>query len=77
MFDNARMLDLIEQAMMAEPTCPVCGAPTDVRDHDGRLWLECSSVATEAPSGLIARLGAALLPHPRRLIVDLREGLAA
>jgi hypothetical protein len=77
MFDNARMLDLIEQAMMTEPTCPVCGAPTDVRDHDGRLWLECSSVPTEAPLGFVARLEAALLPHPRRLIVDLREGIAA
>ena len=77
MFDNARVLDLIERTLDTDPFCPVCGAPTDVRDHDGRLWLECSSAATESPSGLIARLEAALLPHPRRLILDLREGLAA
>ena len=77
MFDNARMLDLIERTMDADPICPVCGAPRDVRDHDGRLWIECSSAPFDEPSGLIARLEAALLAHPRRLIVDLREGLAA
>ena len=77
MFDNARMLDLIERTLTTDPICPMCGAPTDVRDHDGRLWLECSSAPAGAPTGLVARLEAALLSHPRRLIVDLREGLAA
>jgi ssDNA-binding Zn-finger/Zn-ribbon topoisomerase 1 len=77
MFDNARMLDLIERTLDADPVCPVCGAPTDVREHDGRLWIECSSAPTDEPSGLIARLEAALRAHPRRLIVDLGEGLAA
>ena len=77
MFENARMLDLIERTLRADATCPVCGAPTDVREHDGGLWLECSSAPTEAPVGFVARLEAALLPHPRRLIVDLREDIAA
>jgi hypothetical protein len=77
MFDDSRMLDLIERSIDADPTCSVCGAPTDVSDHDGRLWLECSSASTEPPSGLLARLEAAILPHPRRLIVDLREPRAA
>jgi hypothetical protein len=77
MFDDSRMLDLIERSIDADPTCSVCGAPTDVRDHDGRLWLECSSASTEPPSGLLARLEAAILLHPRRLIVDLREPRAA
>ena len=77
MFDNSRMLDLIERSLDAEPLCSVCGAPTDVRDHDGRLWLECSSASSGPPSGFIARLEAAILPHPRRLIVDLREPRAA
>jgi ssDNA-binding Zn-finger/Zn-ribbon topoisomerase 1 len=77
MFDNARMLDLIERTLDADPFCPVCGAPTDVRDHDGRLWIECSTAPTEERNGLIARLEVALLGHPRRLIVDLREDLAA
>ena len=77
MFDNARMLDLIEQTLDHHPSCPLCGAPTDIRDRDGRLWLECSSTPVEAPSGLISRLGSALGSHPRRLVVDLREALAA
>ena len=73
MLDAARMLDLIERALDAHPTCSVCGAPTDVRDHDGRLWLECSSAASDPPSGFVARLGAAILAHPRRVVVDLGE----
>lgn len=77
MFDNARVLDMIERALDAEPTCPVCGAPTDVRDHDGRLWLECSSASIDPPNGIVARLGAAILPHPRRLLIDLGEPRAA
>jgi hypothetical protein len=77
MFDNSRMLDLIERCLDADPTCSACGAPTDVRDHDGQFWLECSSASAEPPSGIIARLGAAILPHPRRLIIDLREPRAA
>lgn len=75
MFDNARMLDLIERALDDDPFCPVCGAPTTIEDDDGRLWLVCS--AATASSGLIGRLGAAILPHERRLVVDLSEQLAA
>jgi hypothetical protein len=77
MFDNAQMLDLFEQALDHEPVCTVCSAPTDIRDRGGRLWLECSTTPIEPPTGLIDRLGAALAPHPRRLIADLREDLAA
>ena len=75
MFDNARMLELIEHAVNADPFCPVCGASTTVEDEDGRLWLVCSAATT--PDGLIARIGAAVLPHTRRLIVDLSEHMAA
>ena len=75
MFDRAKALDLIESALDTDPYCPVCGAPTTVVDRDGRLMLECS--AASAPDGLFARLGAAVLPHLRREIVDLSEGIAA
>lgn len=77
MFDHAHIIDLIERAMDSDPFCPVCHAPTTIRDHDGRLWLECSATPAETPDGLLARLGAALLPHPRRLILDLTEDQAA
>lgn len=75
MFDNAQMLDLVERALDQDPFCPVCGAPTTIEDDDGRLLLVCS--ATEAATGVLARLSAAVLPHERQLVVDLREYLAA
>ena len=75
MFDNARMLDLIERALDDDPYCPVCGAPTTIEDDDGRLWLVCS--AALSATGVAGRLGAAILPHERRLLVDLSEDLAA
>ena len=77
MFTNAHVLDLIEQTLDRDPACALCGAPTDIRDRDGRLWLECSSTPLETPTGLLARIGVALQPHPRRLLVDLREDVAA
>ena len=75
MFDNARMLELVERALDDDPFCPVCSAPTTIEDDDGRLWLVCSAAAT--PTGIIGRVGAAILPHKRRLVVDLSEDLAA
>lgn len=75
MFDNARLLDLIERALDQDPYCPICGAPTAIEDDGGRLLLVCS--ATMRPGTVLGRLSAALLPHERRLVVDLSEGLAA
>ena len=77
MFANAHMLDLIERALDHDPCCTLCNAPTDIRERDGRLWLECSMTPLEAPTRFLERIGGALLPHPRRLVVDLREDLAA
>jgi hypothetical protein len=75
MFDNARMLDLIERALDDDPLCPICSAPTTIEDDNGRLWLVCS--ATVAPGGVIGRISNAILPHQRRLVVDLSEHVAA
>lgn len=75
MFENARMLDLIEHALDVDPYCSVCGAPTTVDDRDGQLWLVCS--ATLPPTSVIERISAAILPHERRFVVDLSEGIAA
>jgi hypothetical protein len=77
MFDHAHLIDRIERSIEEEPTCPVCHAPTVVRDRAGRLWLECSSTPVDEPVGLRGRLAAALKPHPRHLVLDLTEGLAA
>ena len=75
MFDNAQMLELIEHALVGDPFCSVCAAPTTIVNDDGRLWLVCS--AASAPVGRLARLSAAALPHERSLVVDLREYVAA
>ena len=42
MFDNARMLDLIERALDADPYLPRLRRPDRRRGRDGRLWLVCS-----------------------------------
>jgi hypothetical protein len=75
MFENDQMLELIERALDDHPFCEVCGATTTIQDDDGRLSLVCS--ATTHPHGILARVGAMVLPHERRLVVDLCEGLAA
>ena len=75
MFDNQQALDAVERALDADPYCHVCGAPTTISDEDGRLWLVCST--TTEPNGLLARIGAVVRPHDRRIVVDLQEALAA
>ena len=76
MFDRARALELIERAIDDHPYCPICGSSTEVVDEGGgRLVLRCRDAA-EA-DGILARIGAALLPHLHDRIVDLREGIAA
>lgn len=75
MFDRARALDLIERAIDSDPFCPVCQAPTEIAAADGLIVLRCTAAA--APRGVLARIGAAVLPHLRLSIVDLSEGVAA
>ncbi len=75
MFDNARMLDLIERALAAEPFCATCGAPTTIEHDGGLLWLVCSS--TLEPRTLAQRLSAVFLPHERHLVADLGQSVAA
>jgi hypothetical protein len=75
MFDNAQMLELIERALESQPFCQVCSAPTTIEDDHGRLWLTCS--ATHEPAGILARMTHAILPHERRLVVNLRQYRAA
>jgi hypothetical protein len=75
MLDRDHALDLIERALDHEPLCPVCGAYAQIQDLDGHIYLVCSSAAS--PDRLTARIGAALLPHLHREIVDLTPDLAA
>jgi len=76
MFDRVRALELIERAIEDHPYCPVCGSSTEVVDTGrGRLVLRCRDAA-EA-DGVLARIGAAVLPHVHRVVVELEEGVAA
>lgn len=77
MFDHAHLVDRIERSLKDDPSCPLCHAPTVIRDRAGGLWLECSATPADEPISLRARFAAAFLPHPRRLVVDLCEDLAA
>jgi hypothetical protein len=69
MFDNASLLDQIERAIDSDPYCPACGATNTVVEADGSLWIVCA--ATIEPDGLLHRLSAAMLPHRRRIVVNL------
>lgn len=75
MFDRTHALEVIERAMDTDPYCPICHAPTEIRDEDGLIYLHCP-VATE-PHDLFGRVGAALHPHLHRVLLDLRPGVAA
>jgi hypothetical protein len=75
MLDRTSALDLIERAIDTDPYCPVCHAQTMIHDEDGRIFLICS--ATREPHGLLGRVGATLLPHFRRELLDLRPDMAA
>jgi hypothetical protein len=75
MFDRATVVDRIERAIDHDPYCPACGAPTTVVDEDGVLVLRCTAAAEAA--GRLARILATIVPHVRRPILDLREGIAA
>ena len=75
MYDRASALDLIERAIDSDPFCPVCESPTEIDDEGGLVVLRCAAAA--APQGVLARIGAAVLPHLRLSVVDLSEGVAA
>ena len=75
MHARAHALDVIERALDVHPYCPACAAPTTIADDDGELVLRCS--ATIEPRGIIARFHAAMRPHIRRSVLDIRDVLAA
>ena len=74
MYDRVRLLDLIEGAQDSEPYC-LCYAPTEIADEDGSIVLRCKTATS--PTGLLDRIGAVILPHTHRVVVDREELLAA
>ncbi len=74
MYDRAGLIALVESAIDTDPFCPACYAPTDVVEDQGGLYLSCSAAA--APTGPLARIGAALFPHLRVRLLESEELLA-
>jgi hypothetical protein len=69
-WEQAKVLDVLEQAQRYRPFCEVCGSPTVPAARDGSLWLECSAVRQERP--FLKRLLNMEFPalHTRRLILE-------
>ena len=74
MNDDLRLVDYIERSIDRDPYCPACGAPTDVRDRNGALVLECSAI--DAPRGRLGRLITALVAHHRVVLLGPEERVA-
>ena len=71
MLDHASIVDRIERATEARPTCP-CGWHTTAVWRDGAVWLECASLTTPE-GGTLRRFVSALTgpTHVRTRIADV------
>jgi hypothetical protein len=74
MYDRVRLLELIESEQAADPYC-YCYGPTDVVEEDGSIVLRCREAS--APSSLMGRIHAVIVPHIHRVLVDREELIAA
>jgi hypothetical protein len=75
MFDRVTALEIIDRAFDEQRLCESCGAPTVLRNDGDTVVLECSTDA--AGASVLARIGAFLMPHTRRVVIDLSGGIAA
>jgi hypothetical protein len=74
MYDRVTALDIIDRAFDEQPFCVACGAPCVLRNEGDLVILECSE---PEPAGILARIGDFLIPHTRRVAIDLSVGIAA
>lgn len=74
MFDRVTALEIIDRAFDAQPFCEVCGAPSVLRNDGDVVVLECSNIGRP---GILARIGDFLIPHTRRVVIDVSAGIAA
>ena len=77
MYERTSILAIVEDAERNYPRCS-CGAPMNVMERGGALWLECLE-RPEPATGLRGRLGnlVAAVAHDRRLLLDVDELQAA
>ena len=74
MYDRVTALDIIDSAFDEQPFCVACGAPCALRNEGDVVILACS-----APSGdgILTRISDFLIPHTRRVVIDMSEEMAA
>jgi len=70
MHDHTQIVDLIERASEARPTCP-CGSHTTAIWRDGVVWLECASLS--APHGGIVRRFISTLTGPTHVHLRIAD----
>lgn len=74
MFDRVTVLDIIDRAFDEQPFCVACGSPCALRNEGDLVILECSA---PGGTGILARVSDFLMPHTKRVVIDMAEGIAA
>jgi hypothetical protein len=74
MFDRVTVLDVIDRAFADHRLCEACGAPTVLRNDGNVVILECSNIGH---AGILDRIEDFLMPHTKRVVIDLSEEIAA
>jgi hypothetical protein len=74
MYDRVTALEIIDRAFDEQPFCLACGAPCVLRNDGDLVILECSA---SGGAGILTRISDFLIPHTRRVVIDLTEGIAA
>lgn len=74
MFDRVTALEIIDRAYEEQRYCAACGAPTILRSDGDVVMLLCSDLGG---AGIVARVTDILVPHTRRIVIDVSEGIAA
>lgn len=69
-WEQAKVLDVLEQAWGKAPFCKACTSPTTPVARDGAIWLECASLREERP--FLKRLLSFdfVVDHTRRVILE-------
>jgi hypothetical protein len=74
MYDRVTALDIIDRAFDEQPFCVACSAACVLRSEGDLVILECSAPGR---NGILTRIGDFFIPHTRRVVIDLSDGIAA
>ena len=74
MYDRVTALEIIDRAFDEQPFCGACGAPSILRNEGDLVILECLA---PGGAGILTRISDFLIPHTRRVVIDMADGIAA